>query len=192
MSSIPSKNARIDDILAELRRQDWRLETSTDSSAFRCFPPDAQKRMVTVSTRLANGNAIVEILRHLRHQGFVWPPPERERPRPDPVVRSVPFPPQPSPAVSTAEREESRPPLETSTDISYIDLKESKEYVDLAASELRVAQAHMETVRAQADAALAGAQARLEKATGDYKAALSDLRQKKTAFDAQFAAEEPS
>lgn len=184
--SLPSKNARVDDILAELRRQNWRLETSGDGCSYRCFPPDPSRRMVSLSTRLANGNAVVEILRHLRHQGFVWPPPDRVRPV-EPVVRSVPFPPRPSPAVETSAgpvaEVEAPPPapsavaaLSTESDLAYLALKDAKEYVDLAAAELR-------TARAECDAA----EKRLAKATEDYKHALSEMGAKKDAFDKAFS-----
>ena len=179
------KNVRFDDLFAELERQGWRRKAqSGDGARFNCYPPDASKRMVVISSRsLEPGNAIVEVIRHLRHQGFVWPPPERRKPAAEPIVRSVPFEPKASPFVETRDREDEddeppasdAAPAKPTGETVFAELKEAKEYSDLAAADMRAAQA-------KADAA----QKILEDATRVYREALADLKKARAAFDREF------
>lgn len=180
--STTSRNVRIDDILAELRRQGWRVETSAkDGSLHKCFPPDKSRMMVSVSTRFADSGGVVQILRELRQQGFAWPPPPRlravESPEPEPRIASTPFAPRPSPATSSSPqcaRDDGPSP-----DLAFLALKDARDYVTLAGSELRQAQSDVER-----------AQEKLASATTAYRDALADLKAKKDVFDREFSAEE--
>lgn len=167
-------------IVCALREQDWTLILSSDASRWKAQPPDKSKRIVTFS---ATQSETLPIIRDLRHQGFVWPPLDAKRreaadPRGLSIVKSTPFPPKPHPSVSTSPSQPHGAPDHSDANMAFIDLKEAKEYERLAASELTAARRKVDE-----------AQETMERASAAYDGALSDLKQKKAAFDASFAAE---
>lgn len=64
------------EIIAELERQGWRVEM-TSSMHYKATPPDPAKTLVHFSTSV-DPHAILNNIKKLRQNGFVWPPPSKK------------------------------------------------------------------------------------------------------------------
>jgi hypothetical protein len=63
------------EVVRELERQDWRVET-TKRGHYRAFPPDGGDVVLFSDTEDRRGQK--NALSALRRQGFVWPPPSKK------------------------------------------------------------------------------------------------------------------
>jgi hypothetical protein len=166
-------------LIAYLRKQEgWTLDPTPDGQWWRATPPGWLKaiRFPTRPTTLQH------VIAQLREAGLVWPPPDR--PRPQAVVRSVPFPPRPNPDVVIEDADAPLPPPPPPAvaltvvrppmglDDAYKSLRESYEYEQLALQD-----------RDAAHEMLASAQSVATKAQATYEAACKAREVAKATFD---------
>jgi hypothetical protein len=87
-------------MVAELRLQGWVVELTSTGQKYRAVPPDARAETIYFATKL-DQNGFLTATRHLRAQGFQWPPPPVEKRPPEPSHTSTPFAAKPHPSVET-------------------------------------------------------------------------------------------
>jgi len=171
------------EIVEELRRQGWTV-TLTTQGHNKAVPPDPDKMIIHFSTS-DDQHALLNTLRDLRRQGFVWPVPSRnELAGRLPDRGSEPLCPdchqllsehtQCLAAPATSPRIETP---EARMDRLFAELKERKTYHELTVEHLRECEARvMEAERA------------LQDARAEHDAAVSALTTKKREFDTAFGA----
>jgi hypothetical protein len=192
MSAV-STNPKIDDLVRALRDQGWEVDKRTGRS-YKATPPDAGRKVVFFDAPSESGpHGMIYVIRQLRHEGFVWPPPEREKKAAGdvvPIVLATPFAPVPNPhaqavapgapePVATPDAPSEPRTLVPRVDSAYLDLKDAKEFADLVAQDLR-----------EAKAVLLAAQERVARAEAQYAEAVEDLREKRMVFNKSFDAED--
>lgn len=160
-------------ILAALKEQGWRLESTSDSH-IKAYPPDKDRPLVCFAITSGDPRAIKNTIRDLRASGFDWPPASQRPSSPSNEPEEAPM----SEPVYVGAPEAPEGPQKT-PDQLFLELKEARNYAALAKEALRDSKTAFE----KAQSALKGSEE-------EYARAVEQMNLCKRQFDKAFDAKE--